>query len=128
MPRFTFKKNERLCSRKDIEQLYAGGQVFYVNSFKIIFLVQKDSPVNLCQVVFSAPKKMFPRAVDRNLLKRRLREAYRLNKPVFYQELSEKNISLHLLVQYNTKNILSFEEIATNMKQAINDIVKKASR
>ncbi len=125
MPRLTLKKSERLCSRKAIEELYSKGQSFYSRNFKIIFLVQKEISLYPCQVVFSVPKKIFKRAVDRNLLKRRMREAYRANKPEFYNQLTEKKTFLHLLAIYNTKEILSFEEIDKNIQQAINDLVKK---
>jgi len=127
LPRLTFKKNERLCSRKAIEELYSKGQSFYSRNFKIIFLVQKEISLYPCQVVFSAPKKIFKRAVDRNLIKRRMREAYRANKPEFYKQLSDKNIFLHLLVLYNTKEILAFDEINKNVLNALNDLVKKLS-
>ena len=125
MPRLTFKKNERLCSRKAIEELYSNGKSFYSRNFKIIFLIQKEISLYPCQVVFSVPKKIFKRAVDRNLIKRRMREAYRANKLEFYKQLTDKKIFLHLLVLYNTKEILSFDEINKNMQQAISDLVKK---
>ena len=125
MPRLTFKKNERLSSRKAIEELYSNGKSFYSRNFKVIFLLQKEIPLYPCQIVFSVPKKIFKRAVDRNLLKRRMREAYRADKPSFYQTLTDKKVFVHVLVIYNTKEILSFEEVAKNMQQAIADLLKK---
>ena len=125
MPRFTFKKNERLSSRKAIEELYSAGRSFYSGNFKVIYLPQKEISVYPCQVVFSVPKKLFKRAVDRNLIKRRMREAYRAGKPAFYKELTEKKVFLHALLLYTTKEILTFEEINRNMQQATADLVKK---
>jgi len=125
LPRLTFKKNERLSSRKSIEELYSSGQSFYSKNFKIIYLIQKEISLYPCQVVFSVPKKLFKRAVDRNLLKRRMREAYRTNKPDFYKELTDKKVFLHVLLLYSAKEILSFEEINRNMQQASCDLVKK---
>ena len=125
MPRFTFKKNERLSSRKAIEELYSNGKSFYSKNFKVIFLLQKEIPLVPCQIVFSVPKKIFKRAVDRNLLKRRMREAYRADKPAFYNQLTDKKVFIHVLMIYSTKEILSFEEITKNMQQAMSDLVKK---
>ena len=125
MPRFTFKKNERLCSRKAIEELYSNGRSFYCRNFKVIYLKQTETSPFPCQVVFSVPKRIFKRAVDRNLIKRRMREAYRILKPEFYAQLNEKNTSLHLLVLYNTKTILPFEEIGKNVQQALQELTLK---
>jgi ribonuclease P protein component len=125
LPRLTFKKNERLCSRKAIDELYGSGKSFYSGNFKIIFLVQKEIPLYPCQIVFSVPKKLFKRAVDRNLIKRRMREAYRAVKPEFYNRLSDKKIFIHVMLLYTNKEILSFEEINKNMQQALPDLVKK---
>jgi ribonuclease P protein component len=128
LPRLTFKKNERLCSRKAIDELYENGKSFYSGNFKIIFLVQNEIPLYPCQVVFSVPKKLFKRAVDRNLIKRRMREAYRAAKPEFYNQLSGKKIFIHTMLLFTNKEILSFDEINKNMQQALPDLVKKAGK
>lgn len=127
MPRLTFKKEERLCSLKAIEELYSKGRSFNSGNLKIIFLKHEQTSLPPCQVVFSAPKKLFKRAVDRNLLKRRMREAYRTNKPGFNSHLNEQKIFLHILVLYTNKEIVSFDEINKNIQQALAELVKKAA-
>ncbi|MBB6238847.1 ribonuclease P protein component [Pedobacter sp. AK013] len=77
---YTFRKEERLCSRKYLDLLFKNGSSFLLYPFRISYLFV-DAPVHVqAQVVINVPKKRYKRAVDRNLLKRRIREAYRLNK------------------------------------------------
>ncbi|MFQ3215160.1 MAG: ribonuclease P protein component [Marivirga sp.] len=90
---FSFKKKECLSSRKIIQELFDKGSSFYLFPFKVIYL---ENPLFLKdqttphQVLISVPKRKFKRAVDRNLLKRRIREGYRLNKsilsPIIFQK------------------------------------------
>ena len=76
----SFKKEERLCNIKLIEKLYHTGSSFLVYPFRIIWLSSETNSEFPVQVLISVPKKKFKRAVDRNLLKRRIREIYRLHK------------------------------------------------
>ncbi|QIL42479.1 ribonuclease P protein component [Pedobacter sp. HDW13] len=77
---YTFRKEERLCSRKHLDLLFKNGSSFLLYPFRVSYLFV-DQPADVpAQVVINVPKKRYKRAVDRNLLKRRIREAYRLNK------------------------------------------------
>lgn len=76
----SFGKEEKLCSDKDIDLLYKTGHSFLCHPIVIYHLPQ--SHLSISKVLVSVSKKKFKRAVDRNLLKRRMREAYRLNKSI----------------------------------------------
>ena len=75
----TFSKSERLCSKIAIEKLVEEGKSFHLSPFKISWLSNTEESVPV-QILISVPKRTFKRAVYRNLLKRRIREAYRKNK------------------------------------------------
>ncbi|HZY81685.1 MAG TPA: ribonuclease P protein component [Cyclobacteriaceae bacterium] len=80
---FSFRKHERLSKEIWIKELFEKGSSFYSHPFKVLYLPHPDSGSTTNQVLFSVPKRQFKRAVDRNTIKRRLREAYRLNKSGF---------------------------------------------
>lgn len=97
---FTFKKAERLCSKKTIEALFAGGhKSVSVYPIRAVFMPMPTSgnedentqlaPVNNTQLLISVSKRHFKHAVDRNRVKRQLREAYRLNKHLLLSTLPE---------------------------------------
>lgn len=78
-----------------------------------------------CQVVFSVPKKTFRRAVDRNKLKRRMREAYRLNKHILYEALIGKQKNMHLLIIYTAKDIKSQLDVTEGIIIILKTLVQK---
>lgn len=81
-----FPKTEKLCSRTLTEQLFAERRSVFLYPFKVFFLT-KPATGRLPKVLISVPKRRFRRAVDRNRIKRLIREVYRLNKPAHAAEL-----------------------------------------
>lgn len=125
MTRFTFKKNERLTSKKTFEALFHSGKSFTVAPFRLVYLPAVPSssqaqsgsqrPSVPVQLGISVPKRSFPRAVDRNTLKRRIREAYRKNKHLLYEILKKENHSRDLMIIYISKEKLPYAEINKKM-------------
>jgi len=76
----SFSKEEKLCGEKDIDLVYKTGHSFLSHPLVIYHLPMND--IRLSKVLVSVSKRKFKKAVDRNLLKRRIREAYRLNKSI----------------------------------------------
>jgi len=94
MERFTLKKEERLCSHTVIGKLFSEGESFFIFPFKVVFLLrQKDDSV-FAQAAFAVPSKVCKRAVDRNAMKRKMRESYRLNKQILYGALKNYHVSV----------------------------------
>ena len=80
MGNFRFRKEERLNRKKVIEELFEKGSSYSVFPIKVIYLPHPDETQTIHQVLITAPARNFKRAVDRNTLKRRMREGYRLHK------------------------------------------------
>lgn len=119
IPGATFKKTERLCSLKAIEDLFENGNTFYTPLFKVVW--QKSSEVLPfpSRIAFSVPKKRFRLAVDRNLIKRRMREAYRRQKSFMYGEILSLNTQVILVVIYRGSGIADFNTINNSVKDMI---------
>ena len=99
----TFKKEERLSSRKEIQDLYETGKSFNSKCFRVFWKSSKQSEIFPAQVLISVSKKNFKRAVDRNRIKRLIREAYRKNKHLLYESLNAGNKKIILLYCYLVK-------------------------
>lgn len=121
----TFPKSERLSSEILIKELFTKGSSFYFFPFKIVFLTKSGTKPNF-QVLISVPKRSFKRAVDRNELKRKIREIYRLNKfSVFSQVVSEQEVYLGIL--YTAKEKLPFDILEKKLILALKRLVNNIS-
>ena len=115
----TFKKEERLCNKRLIEQLFHKGSSFHLYPFRVTFLSSKEITVP-AQVLIAVPKRRFKRAVDRNLLKRRIREVYRVNKQnLLYEFLNQQQVKVLFSIQYIGKEIHDFSFIELKLKEVL---------
>lgn len=125
MEGFTLKKEERLCSQKLIGELFTSGESFLSYPLKVVFL-KKEQPVeHPAQVSFTVSKRNFKRAVKRNLLKRRMREAYRLNKPGFFDEITAKKAQIAMMFVFVGKDMVEYSTIEKAMISALKKVVAK---
>jgi ribonuclease P protein component len=142
---FRFRKEERLCRQKAIDDLFQHGHSFIAFPIRILWTMK---PINPDTEGFSEPEKELPnienkppvhllitvsaktfkRAVDRNLLKRRMREVYRLHKNSLYDTLKGKDFSLDLGCQYIGKEILSYHEIEEKLVLAIRFLIRQLEK
>jgi ribonuclease P protein component len=119
MQQFTFRKEERLCSKIILDKLFSEGKSLFSFPFKLVYLPIECSGTAPVQVVFSVPKRTFKHAVSRNLLRRRMREAYRLNKSVLYEKLIPDNRCYALVIIYVDKTVQEYQVIEKGMKKLL---------
>ena len=120
---FTFKKIERLCSKKAIDDLFANGKSKTQFPFKLIYKLSEFESPFPARAMFVVPKKKHKRANKRNDIKRRMREDYRLNKHSLYQSLKTQKIDLMFICLSNEE--LEYPVIEKSMLQLMETIGKQ---
>ena len=124
--RYTFKKDERLKSRKQIEHLFNDGQRFSVSLFRIFYSLQ-NNPASINQSLqagFGASSRNFKTAVDRNRIKRLIKEAWRLQKNSLHDHLHEEKKKLSVFILYMGKDIPEYELVFEKIGIIINRLIK----
>jgi ribonuclease P protein component len=105
-------KEERLHGKKDIERLLDSGKWGSAGCIRYCFILNNS---DFSRLMVSVPKRLFKKAVKRNLLKRRMREAYRSGKP---------QQSIDILLQYTSAEVLPFAQIKQDINTALEKIAK----
>lgn len=119
--RKTLKKKERLSVGTDLSRLFASGRYGITDGFRYCYRIGNGLPFN--RIVVSVPKKCFRRAVKRNLLKRRIREAYRLNKNLL--PVNAEKGGTDIIFIYRTKDILDFGTIVLSVRNILENLAAK---
>lgn len=122
--RLTFTKAERLTGKTNIERLFAEGKTINEYPLRVIYRVpEEDLPFPL-RLLIAVPKRKFRNATDRNRIRRRIREAYRLNRGLMEPE--EAGLpGLHVAIIYNAdKADLPYGEIDRKMKASLDRLQK----
>lgn len=117
---FSFSKGERLCGVKAVSELFSGGRTITLPSLRIIYrLLPADPDIHPLRVLISVPKRHFKKAVDRNLIRRRIREAWRLHKKTLSETLMQKNNRLEVALIWTCTVTGSWDETLNCVKEAI---------
>ena len=127
--KFTLGKEERLKSRKQIENLFDKGKSFVVAPFRVYFIVNKELPI---QKVESGLKfgtgvsaKNFKKAVDRNRIKRLTREAWRLQKNEISKKAKETQRQLNVFFIYTGRELPDFKTVKEKVAIALKKLADK---
>lgn len=124
--RYTFAKKEHLCGKKRIESLFLNNSSFVSYPLRVVYAIETENPCNIpSRVLFSVSKKRCKKAVDRNNIKRHLRERYRTNKLALIETLLLKQKSIEIAFIYLGDDTIKPTELNNAIEEALNRIIKK---
>ena len=125
-PKYGLSRQERLRGRKLTDRLFSEGKSGFIFPLRYYYLAEKneDSDTAAISIMVSVPKRHFKRAVKRNLLKRRIREAFRLNKHSLLEKLPD-NTKILIAFIYGHNEMAEFPKIQSSVKRILSDIDKK---
>lgn len=119
----SFLKKERLCNVNAIAELFSSGRAIYLAPLKVVYRLMPEEPgLTGVRVLISVPKRNFKKAVARNLIRRRIREAYRLNKASLIESLAAKGRRMDLAIIYNDADIHHYNVTERSIKEMVEKI------
>lgn len=121
MPDFTLPHTERLRSLGAIRRIFESGESGFVYPFRYVWFAEADE-VTSVEVLFSTPKKFHKRANKRNLLRRRTKESYRLQKQILH---NGNPVNLDLALIYSSKEVLPYKTISNAVRRILETVVER---
>lgn len=126
--RFTFQKEEKLTGLKVFAELTANGNSFFVHPFRIVWKIADDEQKYPARAAFAVPKRNFKKAVDRNRIKRLLRETYRMHKHELYETLKTKDVKISVMFIYAGKVLPQYNELERKIILSLQRLSNAAER
>ena len=111
----SFPKSERLNSKIKIDKLFGNGNSFVLEDFKVYFSVSEQK-VPSVSILISAPKKLEPKAIERNKIKRLIREAYRLNKTILTTKLVDRKVEVNIAFILLKSDFADYKSVEQKIK------------
>jgi ribonuclease P protein component len=119
---YSLGKSERVKSRKQIDILFESGKKITQFPFRLLYITEPGR--GALKAGFTVSSKNFPRAVDRNRIKRLGRESYRLQKTELENLVLKSGFLLSLFFIYTGKEIISFDEISNSLNQVLTKLIR----
>ena len=119
--KYGLARNEKLKSVVKIDALFTGGRPFWVYPLSVYYRIYKDDDGDgaPCKMLVSVGKHYFKHAVDRNRIKRLVREAYRLNKEPLLNAVKANDVRLDIGIVYKSKQISDYKTVEAAIKQIL---------
>nr|WP_299031897.1 ribonuclease P protein component [uncultured Tenacibaculum sp.] len=123
--RFTLGKEERLKSKKLIGRLYEEGKIIKVFPLRMVYIQAEHTSKFPAQVGVSVPKRNFKKAVDRNRIKRLLRETYRKEKHTIYEAVDKQYV---FMISYLARDEWKYADIEHKMKKLLTKFITEITQ
>ena len=122
---FKFPKKQKLCGEKVIERLFANGKSISEKPFRAIWNFEKNNDQVFLKSLIVVSKKRLKLAVERNVVKRRIKEAYRLQKKQLECFLEGTNQQLNLAIIYQEEEILDYKTLEEKINLLLSRLIKE---
>ena len=113
---FEFPKKQKLCNETAIKEMFSNGNSFVIHTIRLVWKEELNADDVAIKSIIVVPKKQLKLAADRNIVRRRIKEAYRLNKSAIESFLVDKNKQLNIAIIYQNEKILSYNVIEEKIK------------
>ena len=121
MTAHTLPKSERLRSLGAVRRLFSDGRSGFVYPFRYMTFTEESASPTI-EVLFSVPKRYHKRANKRNLLRRRTKEAYRLNKELISAVATEHGKALDMALVYSVKELVPYKTIENAVRRILHEV------
>ena len=122
---FQFPKKQKLCGEKVIERLFANGKSISEKPFRAIWNFEKNNDQVFVKSLIVVSKKRLKLAVERNVVKRRIKEAYRLQKKQLECFLESTSQQLNLAIIYQEEEILDYKTLEEKINLLLSRLIKE---
>jgi ribonuclease P protein component len=122
---FQFPKKQKLCGEKVIERLFANGKSISEKPFRAIWNFEKNNDQVCVKSLIVVSKKRLKLAVERNVVKRRIKEAYRLQKKQLEYFLESTNQQLNLAIIYQEEEIFDYKTLEEKINLLLSRLIKE---
>ena len=122
---FKFPKKQKLCSETVIKEMFSNGKSFTTSAFRLVWKVNNNQDEVAVKSIIVVPKKKIRLAVKRNIIRRRMKEAYRLHKIELENMLKNKELHLSIAIIYQKENILPYKTMEEEIKLILERLSKE---
>ena len=113
---FEYSKNQKLCNETVIEELFSSGKSFTTSAVRLVWKADDNQDEGVVKSIIVVPKKKIKLAVHRNIIRRRMKEVFRLHKTELYNTLKYKGLKLNIAIIYQKYKILPYEILEEEIK------------